>query len=160
MAKLRLLGVALLAGLVTCGCMAPITPGQRLTEAARELNEEARFGRMDVAISRTSPGARPSFAQRRAAWGGNVRVVDIALVGISIEDDRLRALVTVDISWTRMDEGSLRTTRIAQVWTDRDGAWVLTRERRVAGDVGLFGERVQVVHPPSPDVHFASKTIR
>jgi hypothetical protein len=59
-----------------------------------------------------------------------------------------------------MDESQLRATRVAQVWRQQDGGWKLTRERRVAGDVGLFGEPVEVLHPPSPDVHFASQTIR
>jgi hypothetical protein len=46
------------------------------------------------------------------------------------------------------------------VWRDNDGAWQLTREKRLAGDIGLFGEPVEVLRPVSRDVHFQSKTIR
>jgi hypothetical protein len=146
--------------LVLTGCFAPPTRTQRLTDAARELNLAARFGRMDIAAGHAAQGARETFVQRRSQWGRDVRVVDVALTNLALDEDGRKAVVTVDVAWTRMDEGSLRNTRVAQVWRDDDRGWRLTRERRVAGDLGLFGERVQVLRPPSPDVHFESKTIR
>jgi len=160
MLRVKIAGVGLAMAVALGACMAPITPAQKLTEAAQELNLEARFGRMDMAVTRASPTAREAFLERRSEWGRDVRVVDVALVGMAFEEDQEAALVTVDIAWTRMDEGSLRSTRVAQVWRDRDGSWQLTRERRVAGDVGLFGEQVEIVRPTSKDVQFASKTIR
>jgi hypothetical protein len=160
MSQLSMATAAFAAALWLGGCFAPPTHTQRLTDAARELNLAARFGRMDIAAGHAARGARELFLQRRAQWGSEVRVIDVALTGLSLDESEQHALVTVDVAWTRIDEGSLRNTRVAQVWRDEEGSWQLTRERRVGGDIGLFGERVQVLRPPSPDVHFESKTIR
>jgi hypothetical protein len=59
-----------------------------------------------------------------------------------------------------MDEDTLRSTRVAQHWTSSKGSWVLESEKRVAGDVGLFGEHVEVLRPPQRDAQFATKVIR
>jgi hypothetical protein len=145
-------------GLAASACLAPQTPAQRATDAARELNVAARFGRMDVAVERTANPARPSFLERHKDWGKELRVLDVELASMSMSDAH-QALVLVDISWMRMGEGSLRSTRLAQTWRDDDG-WQLVREQRVAGDAGLFGEPVQILRPESLDAHFPSKTIR
>jgi hypothetical protein len=151
--------VVFVLALSIVGCMAPPGPAHRATEAARELNIAARFGRMDIAVGHTAPGARGSFLERRTEWGKNVRVVDIELASMNMKDPK-NAMIYVDVAWTRMDEGSLRTTRVAQTWKDHDAGWQLVREQRVAGDMGLFGEYVEVVRTPQRDVHFPSKTIR
>lgn len=152
--------IVVLVGIVN-GCMAPPSPSQRVADAARELNLAARFGRMDVALERTSEGAREHFLRRRSEWGKDVRVVDVELAGLDMPDSE-HAKVLVDVSWVRLEESVLRSTRVEQRWKNetRQG-WQLVRERRFAGDYGLFGESVTVLHPePRGDVHFPSKTIR
>ena len=62
--------------------------------------------------------------------------------------------------WKVVDESQLRATRVAQVWRSKDGDWQLTREKRVAGDLGLFGEHVEVVHPEIRDVQYPTTTLR
>jgi len=88
-----------------------------------------------------------------------VRVMDVELAGMAMKDPK-NALIYVDVAWMRMDEGALRSTRVAQTWRDADTGWQLVREQRVAGDLGLFGERIELIRPPARDVHFPSKTIR
>jgi hypothetical protein len=143
---------------IQTSCLAPQGPASRATDAARELNLAARFGRMDLAVGRTSAGARSSFLERRAEWGKNVRVLDVELAGMAMKNPQ-NALIYVDVAWVRMDEGALRTTRVAQTWRDDEG-WQLVREQRVAGDLGLFGEYVERPRPAHRDVQFPSKTIR
>ena len=43
------LAFALLASLALSGCVIPPTPAMRLSEAAYDFNNAARFGRMDIA---------------------------------------------------------------------------------------------------------------
>ena len=156
---LRRSGALLLVLLGTApGCLAPAPAAERATDAARELNVAARFGRMDVALSRTSAGVRTDFLRRRREWGREVRVLDVELAGLSMPDSE-RALVEVDYAWMRMDEGVLRTTRVSQHWRDSQGSWRLEREQRTAGDLGLFGEPVNNERPAPRDVHFATKLI-
>ncbi len=140
-------------------CVSPPPASERATDAARELNLAARFGRMDVALSSTSGAARKNFLSRRSEWGKNVRIVDVELAGMNMPDAE-HAEIQVDYSWTRIDEGVLRTTRIAQNWEDVGNGWKLIRERRLLGDLGLFGEPVpQASGEPHPDVQFATKVI-
>ncbi len=140
-------------------CLAVPPASERATDAARELNLAARFGRMDVAMSLTAGAARKNFLSRRSEWGRNVRIVDVELAGMSMPDAE-HAEIQVDYSWTRVDEGVLRTTRIKQNWEDVGNGWKLVREKRQLGDVGLFGEPVPApAAEPHPDVQFATKVI-
>jgi len=156
--RLSLAAVLLLVG--ATGCLRPPSPAEQVTDAARELNLAARFGRLDVASERASNAARKSFLERRRHWGNELRVVDIDLSGLSLPDPE-HAEVMVNVSWMRMSEGMLRNTVVVQHWSNEDYGWQLTREKRVAGDLGLFGETVVVLAPePQPDVHYQTHTIR
>jgi hypothetical protein len=122
----------------------------------------ARFGRLDLAIEHTAAPAQKTFLERRAAWGRDVRVVDVNLSGLDMQDPE-HAEVDVDVSWVRQEEGLLRSTRIRQTWENTVGeGWELSREQHLSGDLGLFGEAAPapVSRAPRPDVHFPSRTIR
>ncbi|MES1173799.1 MAG: hypothetical protein ABUL62_05670 [Myxococcales bacterium] len=140
-------------------CMMPPPASEKATDAARELNLAARFGRIDIAAGQAASEERANFIQRRTMWGGMIRVVDVELAGMSMPDSD-HAVFQVDYSWMRADEDTLRTTRISQRWSSLKGAWALESEKRVAGDVGLFGEHVDVLRPARHDTQFATKVIR
>ncbi len=138
-------------------CMSPPSQAERVTDAARELNLATRFGRMDIALGHTAKGARGTFLERRNRWGKDVRIVDVELAGLSMQD-KLKATIQVDVAWVRNNDATLRSTRLAQVWRD-DGGWQLVREQRLAGDMGLFGEQVTVDAPAPRDVQFPTRVI-
>ncbi|HVW24779.1 MAG TPA: hypothetical protein VHC69_05385 [Polyangiaceae bacterium] len=156
-------GVAVLSCLLVAGCFAPPPPSQRVTDVARTVNEAARFGNMALALEHTADGARDHFTKHRETWGNLVRVLDFELSALSMKDSE-HATVLVDIEWMRVDEDMLRTTRVEQTWRGGigDNGWSLVRERRVGGDIGLFGEKVARLDPPPQhgDVQFPTKTIR
>jgi hypothetical protein len=137
-------------------CMPP-TPAQKATDAARELNMAARWGKMDEAIGLTSPKARAGFSQRHAKWHGEVRLVETELAGLNMKD-ATHATVQVDVSWNFEDDPTLRVTRLTQEWSDAEGSWILTSEKMSGGDPGLFGEKVERVDKPR-DKHFPSRAI-
>ena len=156
------LGIAILTCALSLGlgaCMIPPPASEKATDAARELNLAARFGRIDIAAGRAASEARADFIQRRATWGGMIRVVDVELAGMTMPDSD-HAVFQVDYSWMRVDEDTLRSTRVSQRWSSLKGAWALESEKRVAGDVGLFGEHVDVLRPAQRDTQFATKVIR
>lgn len=154
----------LLAGLALSlawsACVTPPPPAERASDAARQLNVASRFGEIASVIDMTAPRMRNRFQERRADWGKEVRVVDVELASLDLADAR-HAKVMVDFSWTRTNEGTLRATRVLQEWEAADGPWLLVREKRVSGDLGLFGERVAMQESaPRPDVQFPTKVIR
>ena len=152
--------VALFLVCFLSSCLQPPGPAELASDAARELNMTARYGELAGILGMTSTGMRNEFVARRAEWGKMVRVVDVELAALTLED-RERANILVDFSWTRSDEGILKTTRVLQGWENTDGSWLLVREKRVSGDLGLFGEAVaRVEQAPRPDVHFPTRVIR
>jgi len=151
--------LALTFAVVWSGCVTPSPPAERASEAARELNVSSRFGEVTGVLELTAPAMRDRFQVRRAEWGNQVRVVDVELAALTLSDAK-HAAVTVDFSWTRVDEGTLRKTRVLQNWEAVDGPWLLVRERRMGGDLGLFGEPVaRLETAPRPDVQFPTKVI-
>lgn len=149
--------VAVFTAVAGAGCMTPPTPAERVTDAAMALNIAARFNQLDVAVSRAAAPSRPDFMKRHAAWGQSLRIVDVEMASLSLPEND-RAIVLVDYAWLRNTEGNMRATRVEQTWRDNAG-WHLVREKRVSGDVGLFGEAVPPAPPPQPDKQFATRTI-
>ena len=84
-------------------CMMPPPASEKATDAARELNIAARFGRIDIAAGRAASEERSEFIRRRAMWGGEIRVVDVELAGLTMPDSD-HAVFQVDYSWMRLNE--------------------------------------------------------
>lgn len=155
--RLSLFGLVLVAPLLSA-CPMPPTPREKASEAAEELNQSARWGRMDVASRRSAPVDRDAFFKRHAGWHNNVRIVDTELAGLAMTDS-LHATVQVDVSWLLADDPTLRVTRLEQKWSDAKGDWVMEAEKRIGGSLGLFGEKIK--HGDAKkDVHFPTRTIR
>jgi hypothetical protein len=140
------------------GCVTPPSPAERITDAAMALNVAARFNQLDVAAARAERKHRDEFMKRHAAWGQTLRIVDVEMASLSLPESD-RAVVLVDYAWIRNNEGTIRATRVEQHWKD-DAGWHLVREKRLAGDTGLFGEPLPEAAPPRPDKQFATRTIR
>jgi hypothetical protein len=157
MRKRYLAAAALSATCVLAGCMTPPSPAERVTDAAMALNVAARFNQLDVAVARADKSDRGEFMKRHAAWGQTLRIVDVEMASLTLPESD-RAVVLVDYAWIRNNEGTMRATRVEQHWKD-DAGWHLVREKRLAGDMGLFGEALPEAAPPQPDKQFATRTI-
>ncbi|HEX4477012.1 MAG TPA: hypothetical protein VH142_18105 [Polyangiaceae bacterium] len=148
--------------LATPACFAAPPPSQRVADVARDVNTASRFGTLEPILMHSADGARETIAKRRAKWGSDVRVLDLELTGVTMKDAE-NATVVVNFEWMRLDEDLLRQTRVEQTWrgVSEGKGWEIVRERRIGGDIGLFGEPVaRLDSEPTEDVQFASKTIR
>ncbi len=145
--------------LLLWGCFSGASPGQRVSDAARELNLATQFGQMSIALSHVASAVRNDFLQRRAQWGREIRIADVELTGLSVIDED-HALVMVDVGWSPLADSQLRATRLAQEWENLPEGWKLVRERRVAGDLGIFGEVLEPRNTAHPDVHRPSRTLQ
>lgn len=119
----------------------------------------ARWGNVQVAAGLTEDDIRGEFLTRRAGWGESLRILDTELAGIELTDSS-NATVFVDVSWLRMDEATLRVTRLEQKWRNTGGSWRMASERRQGGDLGLLGEPVERNVETRPAAQFPTRVIR
>jgi hypothetical protein len=128
------------ASVALAACMGQSRPA-RAQEAASDMNTHIRFGRVELAGEKVDTSYRNKFVERRRQWGQGIRLGDTEISAIRMVGED-RAETNVSVSWYRVDEGELHSTKIKQIWKDFKGDWRLIEEERVDGDVGLLGEPV------------------
>ena len=158
MARIRVLVGWLGAAGVLMGCPAPPTALARAQQAALELNQDLRFGRIELVMEHVAPAIRETFAAQHRAWGASVRLADVEVAGFQPRSER-ELDVFVRVAWYRYDEQELRSTTLQRNWREDDG-WRLTSEKRLEGDVGLLGEAVVYERPEPPPTRAQFPTVR
>lgn len=154
------LGACAAVCVATTACPAPLSRGARAQDAAQELNLQARFGRLSVAMERVAPKERDNFTKRHKAWGNTVRISDTEMAGLRLTGDE-DAEVAVRVAWFRPSEGELRVTTLRQKWHDHRGDWLLVDEERADGDAGLLGDDPPAsAAPAKPRTNAQFPTIR
>src|SRR5262245_12489843 len=107
---------ALLIAVATLlGCIAPITPMERLQQSANEVAGALRFGRTDLAAEFCSAASHDAFLARHAFWAQKTRVVDLELTGIYLRSSE-EAEAIISVAWLHEDGADLHTTEITQWW--------------------------------------------
>lgn len=147
MRPLPLASALILVSSLVTGCLGHNSRNQA-QEAVMDLNEHARFGRMQVALTRVDDASREAFVHKHAGWGSQVQLADYEVLGLDVGDKDV-ATSYVRISWYRTD-GELHATTLRQTWKKTKGDWKLVSEERADGDIGLLGERVEVLTPDAP----------
>jgi hypothetical protein len=143
--------------LLACGGIG--TPASHAQEAAQNIAENERFGRIELVLEKVSPGERPDFVRSHSAWGGRITIADTELGNFHMtgtEDAELNMRVT----WYDASNQELRSTLLRQRWHGPKGAWMLTAEERIDGDFGLLGEKVVVQAPDEAPTHAQFPTVR
>lgn len=131
----------------------------KATVAIRDNNAHARFGRMVVAAETVKADAREKYMERRAQWGASVQIADSEVLGMNMPA-KDEAVAFVRVSWYRLEDGELRLTTIKQRWREVKDDWLLVSEERAGGDIGLLGERVEVLTPREPRVNAQFPSVR
>jgi hypothetical protein len=148
-----------LSALLALSCAAAPNGIAKAQDAAQELNVNARFGRMEMAIERVAPQARDEFIAHRKGWGGKLRIADIEMAGLRPKGESAIE-VNVRVAWYRIEDQELRVTTLHQDWQDVNGEWKLVGEQRADGEIGLIGEQVVVDAPTTPRARAQFPTIR
>jgi hypothetical protein len=131
--------LTLTLALFMAGCFAPPGPMERLNQSADDFNAALRFNRLDLAMSHVSKEAQGDFLRRHGTWGRDVRIVDVELQSVRpVTMDS--AEVTVGVHWHRMDETTIRSSGITQLWKEGEDGWRVSEEMRVGGSRGLFAK--------------------
>jgi len=140
--------LGLLVGLSGC-LLQNLSPEVRMRDAVLELNEGARWGRMDVASGYVAPNFRPQFQASHVRWGRDIQIADTEIIGMNPETDEEGegAYSRIAVRWYDQSTMVLSNTVIRQTWQKHKQTFLLTSESVESGHPGLLmiPEGVQVV---------------
>ena len=135
----RTISASLLAvSLAWGGCtLSNLTPQQRFSDAAYEVNDAARWGQLDIASEHVAPHYRTRFLELRREWGERISVAEADVVHMHIDREKDRAFSVVNLTWTN-DGITVRKSVVSQTWTSQRGKFRLIEETLKSGDPALF----------------------
>lgn len=138
MTRHAVLPVALAGILAGCMMIDSISPEVRLGDQVHALNDEVRWGRVDLAAQRVATAHRADFVARHRAWGNEVRVADADVTNMVMAAGEGECASYVSYSWIDERTMELRSTTVRQLWRSEGEGFVLTREEIVGGDESLL----------------------
>lgn len=132
---------SLLACLLLSGCIfGNVSSEERLRDSVIELNDQARWSRIDLALAQVSPELRQHYRASHRGWGRSVRVADTEILGVEVGEDRSEATSTVAVRWYSTSTMTLAETTLHQRWTRDVGGYRLVEETVADGDPRLLAE--------------------
>jgi hypothetical protein len=157
--RTSLVGYIGLTGSLLLACGGVGTPASHCQEAASNIAENERFGRLELVLEKVAPAIKPDFLKAHSAWGNRITIADTELGNFHMTgtDD---AEMDLRITWYNQADQELRSTLLRQKWHGPKGNWLLTAETRVDGDLGLLGERIDVQAPEEAPTHARFPTVR
>lgn len=135
----RFLWAGVLIGLSGC-LMQNLSPEVRMRDAVIELNEGARWGRMDVASGHVAPPFRPQFKLSHMRWGRDIQIADTEILGMnpSTDEEGAGAFSRIAVRWYDQSTMVLANTVIRQTWQKHKQTFLLTSESVESGHPGLL----------------------
>jgi hypothetical protein len=125
-----------------CTLMQNLNPENRLADIVYRVNDEARWGRIDLAAMSCTNAYRLPFVSSHAQWGHDVQIGDAEVTNLALgtggEAQDAQSLVTY--SWIDNAHMELHTTTVRQSWTGDGDGFRLTAETVISGEEGLFEE--------------------
>ena len=131
-------GVAVLViGLSGC-IFQNLSPTRRLTDQVYALNDETRWGRVDLASQRVAPEYRVAFLQTHRSWGRDIQIADTDLTNVVMAPDSDSATSLIAVSWYDQRTMTLHGSVLEQQWKRLEDHYVLETERVIDGDESLL----------------------
>lgn len=153
--SMRLAALVLGISLFAAGCVNPPSGGERLISEANQVVTAARFGRMDLVLACVKPELRTGFAASHAEWGSKIRILDMEYAGATPIGEK-KAVVAVNVAWSRLDETIVRATALRQTWEFGEERWQIVGEEVADGDPKLLSNGIA---PPNRDGELASSNL-
>jgi hypothetical protein len=131
----------LLACLLLSGCIfGNVSSEERLRDSVEELNDQARWARIDLALAQVAPGLQNEYRATHRGWGRAIRVADMEVMGMVVGEDHDEATSTVTVRWYSTDTMMLAETTLKQKWRAALGGYRLVEETISEGDPRLLAE--------------------
>lgn len=118
--------------------MKNISPEERLREAVMDLNNQARWNRIEVALERVSPKYQAYYRSTHSEWGEEIQIADNEVVGMIASRDEEDAISRVTFRWYRQDSMIISDTVVKQTWKKSGRTFMLIDEVIENGHPGLL----------------------
>jgi hypothetical protein len=135
--------VSTLALIALGGCIGAMEYSSldQVTIAAREYNQDVRWGRYDKAAKHVPVDTRQRFIDKHTNLEEDLEIDDFEMSGIEVDKTKKTATARVEYTWSLKTRGIVEKTTTKQKWERRDGEWVVASEERVKGTpLVLFDE--------------------
>jgi hypothetical protein len=137
--------------LLLIGCdFSNLRPTEKLKQSIQEMNEAARWGRIDLAAQFVGPAYRQRFFRAHSTWGQRIQIADLEVVRLDIDSKKKSATASIAISWYGLDQMTLRQTTVRQQWKLLDGQYILDDEDVLEGEPALLAIPVNKTSSSSP----------
>ena len=138
------------------GCLIQnLSPETRMRDSVIELNEGARWGRMDVASGHVAPPFQNQYKLSHMRWGRDIQIADSEILGMNPDTDEegKGAFSRVAVRWYDQSTMVLANTVIRQTWQKLKQTFILTNESVESGHPGLLvipeaEQQTQAAAPP------------
>ncbi|HET8936272.1 MAG TPA: hypothetical protein VFN67_22670 [Polyangiales bacterium] len=114
---------------------------KKIGDAVQNLNNQARWGRINDAVLLVHPEYRETFMRQHSLWGTDIQLADSEIVNIQIANDSNKASAFVLYSWYAMTDMTLHETTLRQLWEAQSSSYTLSSETVVKGDPGLLASK-------------------
>jgi hypothetical protein len=128
-----LLAVAALVPLTACIGALGYSQMDQLTTAAREYNEDVRWGRYDQAAKHVPSDTRQRFIDKHSNLEDDLEIADFEMSSINLDKKKGTATARIEYTWSLKTQGIVEKTTTSQKWEKKDHEWVLASEERVKG---------------------------
>lgn len=118
------------AALPACAGGGHMTKGGALKSSVRRHNLAVRWQQWRAASAFVHPAFRTKWMSGRVASAPNIRITDVAVLGIQPGDDGDTATVIVGVSWHGIDTTRVEQRAWQQQWRYENREWFLVDEKR------------------------------
>lgn len=121
------------------GCfLAGAGSAKKIGDAVHNLNDQARWGRINDAALLVDATYRTRFLEGHRRWGNEIQLADTEVLNVQLSSDSSHASAFVNYSWYETTSMTLHETTLHQRWKARGSNFALADEVVVKGDSSLL----------------------
>jgi hypothetical protein len=138
--------VSTLALIALTGCIGAMEYStlDQVSIAAREYNQDVRWGRFDKAAKHVPVDTRQRFIDKHSNLEDELEIADFEMSGVEVDKGKKTATARVEYTWSLKSRGIVEKTTTKQKWERRDSEWVMASEERVKGAPLVFFDEPKV----------------
>jgi hypothetical protein len=122
---------------------------KKIADVVFNLNDQARWGRIDDAALFVDGPYRQRFVDQHRRWGSEIQLADSEVINIRLSSDSAEGSAFVSYSWYEMNDMTLHETTLQQQWKARGRTFALAAEVVVRGDPTLLSPPAKAPEVPA-----------